>query len=93
MLCSAQFCQPQGRGREYLYFLEPAHGSECHSEYLDLPLRDQTELFWSQIDTKYKRFSVALLQCRIMRVGMSQCLNGGGGGRVTNDQGTNLGRP
>ncbi len=61
-------------------------GSDCHSERLDPLLRGQTERFgggrtvrplWGQIVTICKCLWEYLLQCRMVWVGVSQCLNKG----------------
>jgi hypothetical protein len=61
-------------------------GSNCHSQRLDPFLRGRTERFrggqtvgplWGRIFSMCKRLWGKSLQCRIERVGVSQCLNGG----------------
>jgi hypothetical protein len=61
-------------------------GSDCHSERLDPLLRGQTEQFgggqtvqplWGWIVTICKHLWDELLQCWMVRVKVSQCLNGG----------------
>jgi hypothetical protein len=39
----------------------------------------ESESLWVRIVTKCKRFWVESLQCRMVRVRLSQCLGGGGG--------------
>jgi hypothetical protein len=61
-------------------------GSDCHSECLDPLLRGQTDWFgggwtvralWGRIVTLCKCLLVKTLQCRMVWVGVSQCLKGG----------------
>jgi hypothetical protein len=70
-------------------------GPDCHSQRLDPLLRGRTERFgggrtvrplWGQIVTICKRLWGESLQCRMVRVEVSQCLNGG----WPNHQGTVL---
>jgi hypothetical protein len=72
------------------------HGSDCHSQRLDPLLRGQTERFgcgwtvwplWGRIVSIWKRLWGESLQCRMVRVGVSQCPTGG----WRNRQGTGLG--
>jgi hypothetical protein len=60
-------------------------GSDCHSQRLDPLLRGRTEQFgggltvrplWGQIVTIYKCLWGKFFQCRMVRVRVSQCLNG-----------------
>ncbi len=70
-------------------------GSDCHSQCLDPLLRGGTDRFgcgrtvwplWGRIVSLWKRLWGESLQCRMVRVGVSQCLNRGWG----NHQGTTL---
>jgi hypothetical protein len=62
------------------------YGSDFHSQRLDPLLRGRTELFrggrtvqllWGQIVTICKCLCGKLLQCWMVRVRVTQCLNGG----------------
>jgi hypothetical protein len=68
-------------------------GSDCHSECLDPLLKGRTVRFgggrtvrplWGRIVTICKRLLVETLQCRMVLVILSQCINGG----WTNDHST-----
>jgi hypothetical protein len=61
-------------------------GSDCHSQHLDPLLRGQIEWFgcgqtvwplWGRIVSIRKRLWGESLQCRMVQVGVSQCLIGG----------------
>jgi hypothetical protein len=61
-------------------------GSDCHSQRLDPLLRGRTERFgcgrtgrplWGRIVSIWKRLWGESLQCRMVPLGVSQCLNGG----------------
>ncbi len=73
---------------------EAENGSDCHSQRLYPLLRGRTERFgcgwtvrslWGGIVSIWKCLWGESLQCRMVRVGVSQCLNGG----WRNHQGTN----
>ncbi len=82
------YCPPSPEAEQRIskFSVVPTHVSECHSQCLDPILRGWTERFvggrtfwvlWGQIVTKWKRFWVESLLCRMVRVELSQCLNGG----------------
>ncbi len=83
-VCHGLHCSPPPQAERKMG--QTVRGSDCHSECLDPLLRGRAEQFgggwtvrplWDQIVTICKRLWVKTLQCQMVRVRVSQCLNGG----------------
>ncbi len=84
-VCHCLNCPPPCRGEQRMGRI--AHGSDSHSQHLDPLLRGRTERFrggwtvqllWGRIVAICKCLWGKSLQFRMVRVGVSQCLNRSG---------------
>jgi hypothetical protein len=83
-MCRGPNCSPLRGAEQRMGRI--VRGSNCHSQRLDSLVRGRTERFgggqtvqplWGRMVTICKRMWGESLQCQMLQVGVSQCLNGG----------------